>query len=249
MIFMIPFRNALLLLALASLMSCGSSRNLSQTPIGLVNNVSYQDSEFSNSNAGNGFLVNYNKETYAITAKHVLMIAKTPKMQFVDFKGELKQWKMHAKDDSSKVVVLDQLLSTNQKDSLTWNYMDTNWDNYNDWLVFSIKDNQLDHKALKFRKKPLVLGEKLFIIGWSYGDKTGAQRIYEYTFMQTDGDYHEIVQVKGPENLGGLSGSPVVDERGRLVGLVSSGWEDEETQKTIVAATSTKQILAFLTAL
>jgi len=136
--------------------SCSGIKDLSKTPIGLINNVSYNNSEFDNPNASNGFLVQHNKETYAITAKHVLMIAKSDKMQFVDFAGELKQWKMHPKNDSSSYVILDELLSSNQKDSLTWSYMDSNWDTYNDWLVFSIKENNTKHKPLRFRKTPLM---------------------------------------------------------------------------------------------
>lgn len=228
------------------LLSCSGTKDLSKTPIGLINNVSYNNSEFDNPNASNGFLVKHNKATYAITAKHILMIAKSDKMQFVDFAGELKQWKMHPKNDSSSYVVLDELLSTNQKDSLTWSYMDTNWDTYNDWLVFSIKENNTKHKPLKFRKTPLMKGEKVYAVGWSYGDKTGAQRVYAYTFDEIEGNYLNLIQVTGPPSLGGLSGTPIVDEKGDLVGLVSSGWEDEETQKVMLQATRMENMRSFI---
>lgn len=242
-------RIGLLFLTLIILSSCKSSINLSETPIGLINNVIYKNSQYNKSNAANGFLVNHNKKTYAITAKHVLIIAKTPKMQFVDFEGELEEWKMHPKDDSSKMVTLDKLLNHNRTDSLTWSFMDKNWETFNDWLVFSVKENATDHKPLKFRTKPLVVGEKLFIVGWAYKDEGGPQRIYEYKYAKTDGDFYEIIQVNGPKSLGGLSGSPVVDENAQVVGLVSSGWEDEKTKETIVAATSCKNIVRFLDAL
>lgn len=242
-------RNTFLLLVLASISNCASPVNLSQTPIGLINNVAYNNAEYSNSNASNGFLVRHKKQTYAVTAKHILLIAKTPNMQVVDFEGELKEWQMHPKEDSSKVVILDQLLNPNRTDSLSWEFLDTNWDTYNDWLVFSIKENNSDHTPLKFREEPLIKGEKLFVVGWSYSDKSGAQRVYEYEFNKTDGDYHEIVQIKGPESLGGLSGSPVVDENARLVGLVSSGWEDETSGQIIIAATSVKNIATFISSL
>ena len=70
--------------------SCSTTKSLKNTPIGLINNVSYQDSSFDNSNASNGFLVGHKDNTYAVTAKHVLMIAKTDAMKFVDFEGGLK---------------------------------------------------------------------------------------------------------------------------------------------------------------
>ncbi|MFK7771804.1 MAG: serine protease [Saprospiraceae bacterium] len=225
------------------LTSCTAQINLSETPIGLINDISYKDAQYSNSNAGNGFLVSYKKQTYAITAKHILMIAKTPKMKFIDFEGELKEWKMYPKDDNSKLVILDELLNSSKKELLNWESMS------NDWLVFSVKKNNSNHQPLKLREQPLVADEKLFIIGWSYKDEVGSQRVYEYKYARTDGDFYEMIQVNGPKSLGGLSGAPVVDEHGNVVGLVSSSWEDEKTKETVVAATSTKNIISFLNSL
>ena len=239
----------IILFSAVSIISCSSTKRLSKTPIGLINNVSYKDASFNNPNAANGFLVQYKNNNYAVTAKHVLMIVKTDKMKFVDFEGGLKQWKMHPKNDSTQYVILDKLLSVNRKDSLTWNYMGTNWDSYNDWLVFSIKENNSNHKPLKFREKPLVKEERLYIIGWSYKDTIGSQRIYEYKFDKVDGDYYNLKQIKGPKSLGGLSGSPVVDKKGRVVGLVSTGWEDEKTKEVFVQATSIKNTIAFISKL
>ncbi|MFK8056697.1 MAG: serine protease [Saprospiraceae bacterium] len=226
--------------------SCASVEKLQKTPIGLVNNVSYVNSEFDNPNASNGFLVKYDNVTYGITAKHVLLISKSENMKFVDFEGELKEWRMHPKDDSTSYVSMGKLLNPNRKDSLTWSYLDSNWDTYDDWLVFSVKENNAKHKPLPFRTTPLAKGEQLFIVGWSYGDKTGSQRVYEYTYETTEGNYLNLIQTKGPKSLGGLSGSPVVDIKGHVVGLVTSGWEDEETKVVRVEATSTDHMLEFL---
>jgi hypothetical protein len=228
------------------MLSCSSRESLQNTPIGLINNVSYTDSSFDNPNASNGFLVAYENETYAITAKHILMIAKTTHMTFVDFEGSLKAWRMHPKNDNNSYVVIDELLSTNRKDSLTWNYMNTNWDTYNDWLVFSVKENKTTHKPLKFRKKPLKKGESLYAVGWSYKDSIGKQRVYEYKFDNTEGNYHNLIQIQGPKSLGGLSGAPIVDKNGRVVGLVSSGWEDEKTKQVFLEATSMKNVIDFI---
>lgn len=229
--------------------NCSSEKELHQRPIGLINNISYIDSSFNNPNASNGFLVTHEDNIYAITAKHVLMIAKTDAMKFVDFEGGLEQWKMHPKDDSTKYVVLDRLLNSNKKDSLTWSYMNKNWETYNDWLVFSVKENKTDRKPLKFRKEALQKGELLYAVGWSYKDTIGAQRFYEYKFDETEGDYHNLVQVKGPVSLGGLSGAPLIDVKGRVVGLVSSGWEDEKTKEVFLQATSIKNMVQFISEL
>ncbi|CAL2092984.1 trypsin-like peptidase domain-containing protein [Tenacibaculum sp. 190524A02b] len=242
-------KTIIITILVAVLVNCSSIKRLHKTPIGLINNVSYKDAKFNNSNASNGFLVRYKKRMYAITAKHILIMAKTDKMKFVDFEGELKQWKMHPKNDSTQYVILDKLLNTNKKDSLTWSYMGTNWETYNDWLVFSIKEHKAKHKPLQFREKPLKKGEKLYVLGWSYKDTMGSQRMYEYIFDEIDGNYYNLKQLKGPKSLGGLSGAPVVDKRGQVVGLVSSGWQDEKTKEVFIQATSMKNVLTFLSKL
>ncbi len=228
---------------------CSSVKKLQKRPIGLINNVSFVDSKFDNPNASNGFLVRHNDKTYAITAKHILLISKTDNMKFVDFEGDLKQWKMHPKNDSTSYVITERLLNTNRKDSLTWSYLDSNWDTYNDWLVFSIKQNKTNHKPLKFREKKLKNGECLYAIGWSYKDTIGAQRVYEYKFDKTEGDYHRLIQVQGPKSLGGMSGAPIVDKKGKIVGLITSGGEDKKTKKIVLEATSSKNIVQFISQL
>ncbi|MFK7813615.1 MAG: trypsin-like peptidase domain-containing protein [Maribacter sp.] len=241
------FKNALVVITITMvIISCSTTKSLKETPIGLINNVSYQDSSFDNSNASNGFLVAHEGNTYAITAKHVLMIAKTDAMKFVDFEGGLKQWKMHPKDDNSKYVITDKLLNTNKKDSLTWDYMGNNWDTYEDWLVFSVKENKTDHTPLSIRKKPLKKGEHLYAIGWTYKDTVGSQRMYEYKFDTTEGNFHNLLQIRGPKSMGGLSGAPVVDYKGRIVGLVSSGVEDEDTNEVWLEATDIKHAIEFI---
>jgi len=73
--------------------SCTSIEKLQKGNVAMINNVSYHDASFNNANASNGFLVKHKSNTYAITAKHVLMIAKSDKMTHVNFNGALKQWK------------------------------------------------------------------------------------------------------------------------------------------------------------
>lgn len=244
---MVKFKNTIVVTIITMVViSCSTTKSLKNTPIALINNVSYQDSSFDNPNASNGFLVAHSGKTYAITAKHVLMIVKTNAMKFVDFEGGLKQWKMHPKDDSTKYITVEKLLNTNKKDSLTWSYMDTNWDTYEDWLVFSVKENKTNHTPLSFRKKPLKKGELLYAVGWSYKDTVGSQRAYEYKFDTTEGNFHNLIQISGSKSLGGLSGAPVVDTKGRIVGLVSSGGEDENTKEVLLQATDIKHAFEFI---
>ena len=130
----------LLFLLSISIKNCSAQTGIMEAPIGLINNVSFYDSKFNNSNASNGFLVTANNKIYAVTAKHILMITKTDKMNFIDFEGELKQWKMHPKNDTSAYIIIDKLLNTNRNDSLTWNYIMSN-NIFEDWIAFSLIEN------------------------------------------------------------------------------------------------------------
>lgn len=243
----LKFKNTLVVMIITMVfISCSTTKSLEETSIGLINNVSYKDSSFDNSNASNGFLVAQKGKAYAITAKHVLMIAKTDAMKFVDFEGGLKEWKMYPKNDSTKYLITDKLLNPNKKDSLTWSYMDTNWNTYEDWLVFSVKENKTNYTPLSFRKKPLRKGELLYAVGWTYKDTLGSQRMYEYKFNATEGNFHNLIQINGPKSLGGLSGAPVVDSQGKIVGLVSSGGVDENTKEVFLEATDIKHAFEFI---
>ena len=153
---------------------------------------------------------------------------------------------MHPKNDTTKYIVMDKLLNSNRKDSLTWSYMSNNRDSYEDWLIFSVKENKSKYKPLKFRSNQLMKGENLYVIGWSYSDTIGPQRVYEYIYEKTEKNYHHLIQKNGPTSLAGLSGAPIVDEKGKLVGLVSSGGKNVKTKEVILLATPVKNMLEFI---
>lgn len=56
-------------------------------------------------------------------------------------------------------------------------------------------------------------------------------------------------QGSGPESLAGLGGSALVDARGQLVGVVSSGGTDEKTGKVNIWASDRMPIKSFLDSL
>ncbi len=208
--------------------------------IALINDVSFNNAEYDNNNAGNGFIVTHKNMNYAITAKHILMIVKTDKMTSVDFAGELKNWKMYDKNNTTDYLIVDQMLNADRKEQLNWQTLK------NDWLVFSIKQNKTDNKPLSFRTTPLITGEQLFVVGWSYQDKEGPQRTYHYEFEKTTDGLHHLKQITGPQSLAGLSGSPVIDKNNQVIGVVSTGWQDEDTKITYIQASSASDIMDFI---
>ncbi len=229
-----------LTLLLVSLVGCSMTQSAKLKDMALINGISFYDSEYDNNNAGNGFVVNFDGKNYAITAKHVLLIAKTDEMKFVDLEGELKHWRMYARNNPAIYLTIEKLLNSDKSEKLEWESMS------DDWLVFSIKENKTGFESLRFRETALIKGESLYAIGWTYQDTGGPQRIYRFKYDVTEGNLHTLVQVKGPKELAGLSGSPVVDQNGLLVGVVSSGWEDEDTKVSYLQASKASDIKRFL---
>lgn len=228
------------MLLFVTLNSYANIKTAQNKRMALINDVTFHNNKYDNNNAGNGFIVSVNKTDYAITAKHILMIVKTDKMKSVDFSGEVKQWKMFDRNNASHYLIVDELINANNQEKLEWETLN------NDWIVFSIKENNTGNRPVEFRNKPLVKGERLYVVGWSYQDNKGPQRTYEFEFDKTADDLHTLIQIKGPKSLAGLSGSPIVDRQNRLVGLVSTGWQDEESQITYLQASKASDVQKFI---
>lgn len=222
-----------------------SLNRLVHRPITMINNVYYKDSKFDKMDIGCGFLLKYNNDTFAITAKHILIVAKTDEMKTTHFEGGLKQWVMHPKDDKNQSVILGELLNEDTTDSLTWEYL-MRVKNYNDFLIFKIKKNNSKIKPLELSTIKPTKGDTLYNIGWSFGDTEGPQRVYTYALRESKGHIFSLKKINAPDNPGGLSGSPVINSKGFLVGIVSGTDEDPITKEEFSAPQHTDYLVNFL---
>ncbi len=211
------------------------------SPISMVNSLSFLDPELDKTNVGNSFLVRNNDKTYAITAKHVLMLVKTSTMDSVAMPKELTNWSMHPKGKPNQGLIVSSLLNENREEKLSW-------ENPQDWLVFKVNSDNFHVKPLEFRQPKLKVGESLYVVGWSYQDM-GRQPTYHYKFVELKDGFIEAEQISGPDSLAGLSGSALVDAQGQLVGVVSSGGTDEKTGKVNIWASDRMPIKSFLDSL
>ena len=82
-------------------------------------------------------------------------------------------------------------------------------------------------QPLRLRSTPLEAGEAVYLIGWSYADE-GRQRVHEGRFVGVEeGSVNEgsllmSFDMPANANLAGISGSPVIDANGYVVGLMSA---------------------------
>ena len=190
--------------------------------IAMINNIDYEDKTFPV--AGCGFLLDTGTNVYAVTAKHVLVYFKSDRMDSVSFANTLRRWVMYPKNKPDDAVIVDRLINENVDESLEQLPSPKK-----DWLVFSIKERSNHIQPLKFRRDELRPGEKVFIIGWRYTDKNCTQRVYEGEVVRLlDGSFLVSTVTLADNTMPGLSGAPVIDSRGHLVGIMCRKHEKME---------------------
>lgn len=184
--------------------------------LALVNQIDYVDEHHPV--AGCAFLLEVEEEVLAATAKHVLTYFKSPAMDSVDFEGTLKRWKMFPKDLPSEIVVVDTLLNVDPKESLKGIPCGK------DWLLFTVGRRSEKIQPLRIRTTPLEKGEPVYVVGWRYTERNCPQIVHEGVYVRAEEDAVVITVKKLIDNtVPGLSGAPVIDARGYLVGLMSRG--------------------------
>lgn len=214
----------------------------SQWPqISAVNDAPFQQEQF----AGNGFLLEYKKKLYAVTAKHVFILIKSDKVTSVDIDDDvIKQWTMHPYGNKKRLITLGRLRNADPTEAIDFNIVEK------DWLFFDVKQNDSNLKPLHLRTRPLVPGEKVFIAGCPYISAKGCtQNIYPGTFVTTSGQH--ILLDMGPydgppHRFTGLSGAPVVDAQGDVVGIVSTEMPNPNGKGTLYAPASVEYALSTL---
>ena len=182
--------------------------------ITMINQIEYADK--NHPIAGCGFLLDAGDEILAATAKHILIYFKSDSMRTVSFHNALRLWKMFPKNNPDDVVVVDKLINENLEEPLEQIPPER------DWLLFTIRKTSQNIQPLKFRSGPMQEGEAVYIIGWRYTDKDCPQVVYEGNFVRSEeGSFLMTTKELADNTMPGLSGSPVIDSKGYLLGLMS----------------------------
>lgn len=209
--------------------------------IALLNRIEFFDTALNQPKFSCGFLLKHNTDTFAVTTKHIIKVIKPEGMKTLQFNGIVKQWSMFPLNRKDEIVITRDLLNESKTEQLEDK---STYDN--DWLVFSIKSNSSKIVPLSIRTTPLKPGEKIYVVGWTRKMEDGPQRVYEFEYYKTIGNRLLLKDVLVPELFGGLSGGPVVDAEGLLVGLVSGATTDPDTKKKYFSPCSIQPVLTFL---
>ena len=188
--------------------------------IALINEVWYEDNQQyihpSFTYAGTGFLIDTKQGVLAATAKHVLMIANPKEMKGVSPNAHLEKWIMHPKNNNTDSVVIGQLLNEDKEEDLGFDKASIQ---LRDWIVFATEYHAPKIKALTPRFTPLKVGEAIYFTGCPY--KREDCIIEPAIVLGVKGNRIIFSQENKGANIGGASGSPLIDAEGKLVGVLS----------------------------
>jgi len=182
--------------------------------ITLVNQIDYVGKKFPI--AGCSFLLDTGKDTLLVTAKHILTYFKSDTMKSVFFAHSLKEWRAFPKNNPANVVVVDSLLNADSTEPIG------RIPSHRDWLLFSIRQKSRNIWPLRLRMDSLRHGEPVFIVGWRYTDTSCTQRVYEGSYVESqEGSVIISTKLLSDNRMPGLSGSPVIDANGCVIGIMS----------------------------
>jgi hypothetical protein len=211
--------------------------------LALTNHITFADPQLTQPRFSCGFLLKHGRDTVVVTAKHLLKVIKTKDMKAVALRPSITDWSLFQLPEPARRVETGRLLNENPSEKLE---AKATYDE--DWLVFALKANHAGVQALEARTTPLRPGEKLYVVGWTRHQDRGPQRVYEFEYYKTIGNRLLLKDVLVPEQLGGLSGAPLLDEQGLVVGLVSNGTVDPTTKKKYFSPCALTGLLTFLDA-
>ena len=183
-----------------------------------VNRVEFNDAKNNKEFVGNGFLIEYQNKTYAVTVKHALFEIKTAALTHVDIAEQVAAWYIHPLKNKQEYVKLGRLINTDPNELIDIKILQK------DWLLFEVADNQSNLQVLKLRDGDLIEGELVSAFGCTYATKANCRQD-QYQFRFVENDTHNLRLTMGEiklDQLRGLSGSPVVDKNNQVVGIVSN---------------------------
>ena len=207
--------STLLSIAVSALLLTGTANATQQQQFSGINQVTFNNEEYNNAFAGNSFLISLKGKLFAVTVKHALFIAKTPKLTSVYLQDELKEWRIHPNKNSNSYVILGNLLNADKTELIDEKVL------FKDWLVFEVKNNNSNLAILELRDTPLEPGELLTAYGCTYANqKTCSLDEYQGNFIEAKGSNLKVTKPYS-DSINGLSGSPVLDKHNKVVGIVS----------------------------
>jgi hypothetical protein len=143
---------------------------------------------------------------------------------------------MHPKGHPDDSVVIDELMNTDSTEILSGPLSTIT---QRDWLVFSTRYITPGLAALKPRFTPVQRGDQIWWTGCPY--KNSESVVFAAVILEIEGD--RIVFSMPPNaQVGGASGSPMIDQHGKLIGILSGSTRSRTTGEPAFYGLSTRYL-------
>lgn len=210
-------KSVLALTAFAALASAVSHADSPSFPLLSGRNaVSFADAQYDSDYIGMGFVVEHRGRYYGVTAKHVLLVVNHPQIKQVDPGAQLSSWQMTAVEPQS-ALEFGALLNADPAEALDMAVLER------DALVFALTDPG-PFTPIKLSAKAPQAGEPLYALGCTFATQDRcSQDVYAGRMLEA-AEHNLLLDMAevDPASLRGLSGGPVVNADGELVGIVSN---------------------------
>ncbi len=198
----------------------------------LTNNALFKDHKEEVYGAS-AFLINYRDKIFAVTAKHLLgkAMGLEPEIKISEFNRYLVFWKMFPRipiNPKSDTVIIGRM-------KLNYDALDK------DVLLLEVANTKFNIFPLTPNFNLPQKGDKLYIIGCPYSQEQCKQNIYEifYDSFNSETSMLKFI-IKTEFELRGFSGAPIVDSKGNVVSVLTSGWDEGKIK--FVGGTFIKEI-------
>lgn len=151
----------------------------------------------------------------AATARHLIGEngGVEPEIALPDFNKALDFWVMHPRTLPEKALQIASLASPHNAPKAF------------DWLLLNVAHGSaIPVTAVDPRPTPVKIGERVHLIGVSYDEPDVAQKVYTGKVTRREADRFAY-DLETPVNIRGFSGAPIVDDSGRLVGIMTVWFE------------------------
>ena len=181
------------------------------------NAVRFNDAHPAADFVGMGFVLEHAGRHFAVTAKHVLLVVNHPQLRSVDPAPVVSAWHMEVPGLEAPALGFGALLNADPDEALDLQVLQR------DALVCAV-DHPGPFTALKIAAKEPRPGERLYALGCTFATAESCrQDVYAGTLVgQAEHNWLIDLGATDPATLRGLSGGPVVNAAGEVVGIVSN---------------------------
>ena len=216
------------LIFILCLCGCNTSQQVKKEPwieqavdtwpyFALTNEISFADTTYYD--IANSFLINTGFDTIGVSCKHLFMVFENQLgINTIDLGNRFHYWYMYPKNQKSELVTVKRLINSNANERVGHFSSLKN----HDLIVFELKGKGDALYPLKVRYTPVKKNETVYAVGWGMNQKDNSQPVLiKLQCFKNAGDYFYTSSLNADTDARGRSGSPVIDQNGYLVGIVS----------------------------